>query len=459
MSHSRRLLTYALLGPLPAVFVALWLSWSADWPARIPFTLTLIILASWLGCVGAFHARHTRSLQTAANLLSAMQEGDFSIRAHRLKREDALGELYAEINTLGALLSQQRLSAMEATALVETVMQAIDVAVFAFDQNGFLRLVNPAAQRILNLTTEELLGLHADELGLGDCLAGDPVRMLSATPFAAAGRWGLRRTSFREQGRPHSLVVLADLSRPLRAEEALAWQRLVRVLGHELNNSLAPIKSISGSLGTLLRRSPRPNDWEQDLQDGLEIISTRAEGLARFMQAYSTLARLPRPSLARTELKPLLLRIAALDTRLPVQITEGPTVYLACDAPQLEQAFINLLRNAVDANLSTLTTGDAAHDPNSERAPSTWPPVSITWTLTKEQVDIHIADRGPGLSSSANLFVPFFTTKPNGSGIGLVLSRQIIENHEGSLTLSNLAAPASGCIANIRLPILPADPV
>lgn len=436
------MLLYAALAGLPAVVAAMLMLWLEPHAAHVRITVTLVVVVGWVAFSAAAAAIVIRPLQTAANLLSALREGDYSIRAHESRTRDALGDLYHEINQMGALFNAQRMSALEATALVETIMQVIDVAVFAFDGDGLLRLANPAGQRLLAASADELLGAPASELGLAECLTGDPVRVLGASHFpGASGRWGMRRTQFREQGRPHSLIVIADLSQALRAEETKAWQRLVRVLGHELNNSLAPIKSIAVSLSDLLRRTPRPPDAEDDVRAGLEVISARAESLSRFMQAYSQLARLPAPTRKPTRVGPLLNRVASLEQRLTVSVSPGPDIEVSCDAPQVEQALINLVRNAVEASLEQRAAG---HPEAS---------VALSWRVAGRTLEIRVEDDGPGLANTSNLFVPFFTTKPDGSGIGLVLSRQVAENHEGELTLSNRADGARGCVAVLRLPL------
>jgi signal transduction histidine kinase len=230
-------------------------------------------------------------------------------------------------------------------------------------------------------------------------------------------------------------VVIADLSVPLREEELKAWQRLVRVLGHELNNSLAPIKSIAGSLTAILKRGQRAPDWEDDMRSGLEIIETRADGLSRFMQAYARLAKLPAPSLAPTDVASIIHRAAALETRRPIAVTGGPDLTANLDGAQIEQVLINLLKNAVEAVLEN----DGG--------------VRVSWQKQGTSFEVRIEDDGPGLANTANLFVPFFTTKPSGSGIGLLLCRQIAENHGGSLSLRNRDGGASGCLATLRLPI------
>jgi nitrogen fixation/metabolism regulation signal transduction histidine kinase len=439
LSHEQVVFLQALAAGLPAVATAVTLLWIDNYSPKVVWTLMLLIIGSWFGFAAAVQARVVRPLQTMANLLSALREGDFSVRARGARRDEPLGDVMAEINTLSRTLQEQRLSALEATALLRTVMEEIEVAIFAFDAEGKLRLANHAGQILLDKPAERILGRDAGELGLAECLTGEPTRILSNSFTRVQGRWGMRRSVFREGGRPHHLIVIGDLSRTLREEELRAWQKLVRVLGHELNNSLAPIKSIAGSLGTLLRREKRAPDWEDDMRSGLEIIESRAEGLSRFMQSYARLARLPAPNVAPCPVTALIRRVAALETRLPVVVDDGPSRTLPCDAAQIEQVLINLVKNAVDATLENA---------GAERASG----VRVSWKVIGGQLEISIEDSGPGIANPSNLFVPFFTTKPEGSGIGLVLSRQIAENHRGSLTLEN-RADTQGCIARLTLPL------
>jgi nitrogen fixation/metabolism regulation signal transduction histidine kinase len=437
MKHSnyeRRIALMALAAGLPAVLVCLLLLWLGDYTPKVIWTVALLVVCAWLGYVLAVHERVIRPLQTLANLLSALREGDYSIRARGARGEDALAEVAREVNALGETLREQRLGALEATALLRRVMEEIDVAIFAFDDGQRLRVINRAGVRLLGRPAERLHGATANDLGLGDCLEGDPARTVQINFPGGVGRWGLRRSTFRAGGLPHQLVVLSDLSRVLREEERAAWQRLIRVLGHELNNSLAPIRSVADSLNALLRRQPRPADWEEDARSGLAVIAARAESLNRFMNAYARLARLPAPCPGPVNVAEWVRRGAGLETRLSVHVRAGPELSIRGDGDQLEQLLINLVRNAADA---ALETGGA---------------VQVSWAKNGAYLEVRVEDEGPGLPSSANLFVPFFTTKPNGSGIGLVLSRQIAEAHGGSLTLENRSGHR-GCMARLRLPL------
>ena len=432
-SLDRRFILLATVAGLPAVVVAVILLWLGGLDTRLKWALTAGVIAMWLGCTYALRERIVHPLRTISSMLAALRQDDFSIRARGAEPSDPLGDVLHELNLLADTLRTQRLGAQEATALLRAVMAEIDVAILALDGSGRLVLVNRYGERLLGQPTEILLGQPATALGLARALQADPGVQDISFP-GGSGRWEIRRRTFWQGGQPHELLVLADVSQPLREQERQAWQRLIRVIGHELNNSLAPIKSIAGSLGSLVGQREPPTDWRDDMQRGLAIIASRADGLSRFTSAYAQLARLPSPHPQPTSLAALMRRVTAFDRRLAIALDEGPDVIINADVTQLEQLLINVLRNAVDA---ALETGGR---------------VAAGWAVAHGQVDVWIDDEGPGIQSTANLFVPFFTTKPGGSGIGLVLSRQIAEAHGGSLTLNNRVG-AHGTRATLRLPV------
>jgi two-component system, NtrC family, nitrogen regulation sensor histidine kinase NtrY len=431
--YERRILLLALAAGLGGSLVAFILLWTGDFSSNLRWTLSILIAVGWLSFAFSAQSRVAFPLRTLSNLLAALREGDFSIRARGANREDVLGEVLWEVNALSDTLRKQRLGAVEATALLRKVMEEIDVAVFTFDGAGSLRLVNRAGERILSLPEDRLLGRTAEELGLSTCLEGETPRIEQMDFPGKSGRWEIHRGSFREAGWPHQLLVISDLSRALRDEERQAWQRLIRVIGHELNNSLAPIKSVAENLERVVARKKRAPDWEDDLKQGLGIIAARSDGLARFMNAYARLARLPPPVMQPMDVGTWVRRAAALELRMKVQVESGPELQIQADPDQLEQLLINLLHNSVDA---ALETGGG---------------VRVGWQREGSSLEVWVQDDGPGIPSPANLFVPFFTTKQGGSGIGLVLCRQIAEAHAGTLSLENRDG-VKGSEARLRLP-------
>lgn len=438
LTYQRSIPLLAVLSGLPAVVAALVLVWTGDHASRTQWTISVFVLGGWAAILFAMRERLVRPLHAVSNMLEALREGDYSLRTRAPAKDDALGLILHEVNQLAQLFHDQRLDALEASNLLTRVMTVIDVAMFAFDDRDRLRLINRAGEDLLAQQEAQLLGRTADELGLGSCLLGHTPRVMDVGVASGLGRWELRRRSFRWEGRPHRLVVLADLSQVLREEERMAWQRLIRVLSHEINNSLTPIKSIAASLTALLERDGTVGEGTEDVREGLKVIAGRSEALGRFMSSYARLAKLPPPHTRKLSVEKWVRRVASLESRLAVEVQDGPDADIVADGDQLDQLLINLLDNAVDA---ALDTGGG---------------VRMGWTELADHVEVWVEDDGPGLAQTANLFVPFFTTKPKGSGIGLALSRQIAEAHGGWVKLSNRRG-GIGCRAEVWLPHTPGE--
>jgi PAS domain S-box-containing protein len=431
VSYDTRIFLLALLVGAPALILLALLLFAGDFSPAFVFTMLAVAVVGWLVLANLLRNEVVYHLRTLSNLLEALRMGDYSMRGRREARNDALGEVVWEVNQLGDAMRDQRLEVREVSALLRKVMSEIDIALFTFDGQHVLRLVNPAGERLLGLPAAELIGEPAVALGLEDLLDAGERRVVKREFGPRAGRWERRVLRFREGGLPHYLLVITDLSKALREEERSAWQRLIRVIGHEINNSLAPIKSMAGTLEDTVGRDPLPPDWREDVGHGLGVIASRADALARLMSAYAMLARLPAPRRRPVDLARLADRVANLEPRVAVR-TQGDPFSAELDPDQLEQLLINLVKNAADA------TGPEGA-------------VTLRWSRAAEEVVIEVEDDGPGIANPDNLFVPFFTTKPGGTGVGLVLCRQIAEAHGGQLTLKN-RADQSGCLARLTVP-------
>jgi len=438
LTYEQRIFLLSLMAGLGGSVPAIVLLLTSGYSVRTQVTVIVLLVLVALGIASSIAGRVAFPLRTLSNLMGALREGDYSMRARGARHGDALGEAIWEVNALATSLREQRLGAIEATVLLRKVLAQIDVAMFGFDSDQRLQLVNDSGRRLLARTEEELIGCCADELGLAECLGGATPRLTDIAFPGGSGRWELRRGSYREKGVSHQLLFLSDLTRTLHEEERRAWERLIRTLRHEVNNSLTPIQSVAESLRTLIDRQPRPDDWDDDLQEGLAIIAERSEALDRFIGAYSRLAHLPQPQLGAVDAADLFRRVVGLETRMQVVVEGGPDVSIRVDRDQLEQLLINVISNAVESSLLSHPAGDGR--------------VSVSWHADPKEFRAYIDDDGVGLDASTDVFVPFYTSKEHGSGIGLTLCRQIAEAHAGTLTLANHPG-RPGCRATLRLPV------
>ena len=432
-SAVRRAWLFCFWLSLPALLFAGILLYQDKTSSGVTILIGSCLLLYLLLIAAALVESLVRPLQTLSNVVASMREGDYSFRARGAASRDALGELAAEVNALADLLQKQRVRSLEATALLARILEVMHAPLFAFDRDNVLQLVNAAGTQLLGRSYARCFGHSAAELGLDDLLQSPDQSIHSIGEKAT--RWLLRKANFRQDGAPHTLLLLADVSVPLQEEEQAAWKRLIRVLGHELSNSLAPIKSIAGSLLARVGTMEGDPDTKRDFSRGLGVMESRADALHRFVQSYRLLAQLPPPHLKVISLPRLLEQVVLLEQRLTIELEPGPQVTLHADPDQLEQMFINLMANAVDATLA-----NHAHA------------VSVSWRVTDATAWVSIEDSGMGIANTENLFVPFYTTKPKGSGVGLALAQQIARAHGGEVRLIN-REEGDGARATVRLPI------
>ena len=406
------------------------------------YLILLTVLISSLVMVYSHSKLHQKSayqFRSLSNLLDAMVQGDYSLRARPSDGDEALNELVDSINSLSLRLNKQRIETTESQLLLTTVINHIDVAILALNENNELVLTNPAAKKLLQIPAElqefDLIKSFSQFDQIAAMNSGNS-QVMSLSFANQQGKFNVHLEEYRENGKPQKLVFITDVSTMLRSEERNAWQALVRVISHEINNSLAPIASLSQSLRRLLARKEDLESHKDYLVEGLSIISQRSNSLTEFVNSYKQIASLPEPKKQANSVLELVNKTVALYPDESIEVRNIDDITLFIDAVQFEQVLINLVKNAIEA---IKNTGEAGK-------------VVIHGQVNGTVYSLSLVDDGTGVSNVDNLFVPFYTTKSKGSGIGLVLCRQIVEAHGGKVSLTNRVG-LSGCIATIELPL------
>lgn len=431
----------SLIVGLPLSLLSMGLIWTHEMSNEWQWTLTLLVLVLLVWLPWFLHQRLMGSLRSISNAILSLKDGDYSVSLE-VEQHHGILQLVADgLNGLTEQLYLSRTDAAETHELLKKVMRQIDVVVMTFNTEQQLMRINDKGLQVLRRTREQVIGHSAQSLGIADCFAGASERTQVFEEIDSQLVWQLRRSDFREKGKTHSLVTLADLTAVLRHQELIAWQRMMRVLRHEISNSLAPVQSYAQTISWLIEQQPLPDNWLSETREGLEVIVGRTKALNHLMSQHKELTDLPKPQFEVLLLESLLSEAIKLERRCPIELRSDLSladISVEVDSGQFNQLLLNLLQNAYEAMS------------NNEN-----PKILITVKIQSlpEQspiINLYIDDSGPGLASFDNLFVPFYTTKPQGSGIGLALCRQIATVHNGSLHLTNLEK--GGCRATLSLP-------
>lgn len=434
MATEVRLFLLILSTAVPAVLLLVWMSKDSNFPPAAKAGVAAVVL-TWILLVAArARGEVVRHIRTLSNLIESTRAQDYSMKASGARDAGELAELYRQINTLTESLKIGRQSEQELLSILEMVVSEINVAIIVFDSNDEIRLVNQLANALLKAPTDKLVGVRYSDTVLAQLPVSAQPTLVDFRFPGAEGRWQIRQHYYRHQGKPSRIVFIADLKQVLSDEEIAAWQRLIRVISHEVNNSLTPITSLCQTLNSILSKSDSAAD--ADVRTGLSVIAERAKGLQDFISMYARLARLPEPHKILFPAHDVAARLQRIFAGQPLEIVPFPDVEVFADPVHLEQALINLVKNGLEAN------------------PEGAPPVQLSCTVRDGECQFQIADHGAGVVNPDNLFVPFYTTKREGAGIGLVLCRQIAAKHHGRVSLEN-RSDGPGAIATFVLPLPP----
>ena len=432
----QQLVRLALCTSVPLLLILLWTMVYGGISIWL-ILLTLLVSGGLISYTAyLIHRKLTYQFRSVSNLVSTMAHGDYSLRARRANGSGAVNELTLAVNTLAERLSHQRWESIESQLLLQTIIEHIDVAILALNESGELRLLNPAARTLLNTENNDATSSLQGQLSFLQTFTSGEHQVVELSFGHQQGRFNIHVEEFREAGKQHKLLFITDVRRLLRREENKAWQSLVRVISHEINNSLSPIASLSQTLMRLIQKQPEHIAGREDLLAGLNIISERATGLGQFIDSYKQLAKLPEPQKQPTSIFSMINKVCALLKETTIEIETADDVIIDIDPLQMEQVMINLLKNAVEAMAHTNPRGR----------------IYIAWTVKEAMFQLTLCDEGCGISNLDNMFVPFYSTKKHGTGIGLVLCRQIIEAHDGRITITN-QTNAPGCCVRIELPL------
>ncbi len=436
ISFEASLVKLSLTASIPLLVILLWMMYERH--ISIWITLITAINGGLLIIYTSYqiYRKLTHQMLSMQNLLHSLAQGDYSFRLRPLYDNGELGKLIKTINTLSNRLSQQRRETVESQLLLSTIIEHIDVAIVALNDESIVSFYNAAAKNLFLIEQAGSRLTLIDPLAFVNSLPAGHHQVIELALRFTRGKYQIHLEEFREAGQQHKLLFVTDVNRLLRNEERKAWQSLVRVISHEINNSLSPIASISQTLSRLISRQETLLEDYDDLIDGLAIITSRANGLKEFLDGYKQLAKFPEPQLQWVFIDKLIRKTAVLFKEQNIIFDGASDTRICIDPVKFEQVMINLIKNAAEsmAQINVLGT------------------IQISWTTDGTLFRLIICDQGAGINNADNFFVPFYSTKKNGMGIGLVLCREIIEAHNGRLSIAN-KLDEKGCCVSIELPL------
>jgi nitrogen fixation/metabolism regulation signal transduction histidine kinase len=374
----------------------------------------------------------SRVLVAISDGITSVRDHDFSVSIRRIS-DDELGDLVTAYNDLGDLLRRERLDLHQRELLLDTVIQTTPLAMVLTNSAGRVVYSNNAPRQLFH-NGRKLEGLDLVKLleqspaPLRQALTSNADTLFTMEVDGEPQVYHLSQRRFHLNAQPQQLLLLKQLTRELAAQEVAVWKKVIRVIAHELNNSLAPISSLAHS-GQLLAREPDTTQLERVFT----TIGERAAHLASFIDGYARFAKLPRPRPEPVDWSHFLTRLAgAMPFRLegPVPGRQG-----FFDASQLQQVMINLLKNAAESG-------------------SPQEHITVAVRDGVESFVLEVADRGSGLAPEVlrDALLPFYSTKPTGTGLGLTLCREIVEAHGGRLSLANRPDGTPGAVVTLWLP-------
>jgi len=430
-----RVLLLVLSTLVPISVLGVWVHSESDWPLSAQLLIAALVVAWILLVATSVRSELLRHVRTLSNIVESIRKNDYSMKGARAREPGELAELYRQVNELTNSLAASRQGEQELLDILDKIVSQINVAIVVCDADDRIRLVNRLASALLRTHAEELVGIDLAATPLAKLPVSSEPRLLDFRFPGAEGRWQVSQHYYHHQGRASRILFIADLKQVLSDEEIAAWQRLIRVISHEVNNSLTPITSLCQTLTNILDK-PDSARYADDVRQSLRVIAERANGLREFIGVYARLARLPEPQKVLFPVTNLVDKLRGFFAGKPLEIAPFPAITLFGDPVHLEQALINLVKNGLEAN------------------PADASPIQLTCHVENGTCEFLVADRGPGISNPANLFVPFYTTKSEGAGVGLVLCRQIAAKHNGQVTLVN-RTDGPGAVAKLVLPLPP----